>query len=141
MVFPSSAGTQTCPCGTGTAYRACCGPLHDGERAPTAELLMRSRYSAYVLGREDYLFRTWHPRTRPEDLSPAGDVTWLGLEILATSGGEVADDTGTVEFVARSRASDGLHALHETSRFVRRNGRWVYVDGDVAPGVQLRGAP
>lgn len=138
MVFPSSAGTQQCPCGTGAPYGECCGPLHDGAPATTAERLMRSRYSAYALGLEDYVFRTWHPRTRPDDLSPVPGVTWLGLEILASTDGAEGDDTGSVEFVARSRAPEGTHDLHETSRFARRGGRWVYVEGDVAPGVTLR---
>ncbi|MCW2758425.1 MAG: hypothetical protein JWO46_2171 [Nocardioidaceae bacterium] len=128
---------QICPCGSGTPYAGCCGPLHAGEPAPTAERLMRSRYAAFVTGDEDHLFRTWHPRTRPDDLSlPA--VTWTGLEVLAVEAGGVDDSTGTVEFVARSRDASGDHALHETSRFVRRAGRWVYVDGDVDPGVSLR---
>lgn len=138
MVFPSAAATQACPCGTGATYRACCGPLHDGERASTAEQLMRSRYSAYALDLRDYLFRTWHPRTRPDDLSTAGGIGWLGLEILATVDGGASDEEGTVEFVARSQDPSGEHALHETSRFVRRGGHWVYLDGDVGPGVRLR---
>jgi SEC-C motif-containing protein len=120
-----------CPCGSGRPYGACCGPHHDGEPAPTAEALMRSRYAAYATGRTDYVFRTWHPRTRPDDLAPDPDLAWLGLEVLGTSGGGPDDETGTVEFRARYRAPDGEHVLHEVSRFARRAGRWVYVDGDV----------
>lgn len=93
---------------------------------------MRSRYSAYATGRLDYVFRTWHPRTRPEDLTPDPAVTWLGLEVLGKSEGGPTDDTGTVEFEARFRGPYGDYVLHETSRFERRAGRWVYVDGDVA---------
>ncbi len=99
---------------------------------------MRSRYTAFVLGDEDHLFRTWHPRTRPDDLSLPAGIAWTGLEILATRGGGVGDTTGEIEFVAHSRAGDSPHALHETSRFERRAGRWVYVDGDVDPDVTLR---
>ncbi len=99
---------------------------------------MRSRYSAFVLGREDHLFRTWHPRTRPDDLRVPSGTSWLGLEVLATTGGGATDETGTVEFVARSEQGGRPHALHETSRFVRRAGRWVYLEGDVGPGVALR---
>ncbi len=54
-----------CPCGSGAVFGACCEPIHDGAPAPTAEALMRSRYSAFVVGDEDHIFRTWHPRTRP----------------------------------------------------------------------------
>ena len=126
--FPS---LEACPCGSGSPYGGCCGPLHDGGAAPTAEALMRSRYAAYALGRSDYVFRTWHPRTRPEDVSPAADVTWEGLEVVRTVDGGPDDATGIVEFRARYRTGGREHALHETSLFERRAGRWVYVDGDV----------
>lgn len=114
-----------CPCG-GAAFDACCGPVVRNERtAATAEELMRSRYTAYVVGDEDHLFRSWHPRTRPSDVSvPA--TRWTGLEILGVTGGGPEDEAGEVEFVA---SYDG-GALHERSRFERRGGRWVYVDGD-----------
>ncbi len=71
---------------------------------------------------------TAYPRTRPDDLSPAPDVTWLGLEVLGANDGGADDDTGTVEFRARFRGPDGERVMHETSRFERRGGRWVYVD-------------
>ena len=95
---------------------------------------MRSRYAAYALGHVDHLFRSWHPRTRPEDLrtQAEGGLTWLGLEVLDTAGGGTADETGEVEFRARYRAGDVEGVLHERSRFVRRAGRWVYLDGDGA---------
>lgn len=93
---------------------------------------MRSRYSAYVLGLENHLFRTWHPRTRPADLSSGHGVTWLGLEVVDTFAGGPDDDLGEVEFRARFRTADGERVLHERSRFERRAGRWVYVDGDVS---------
>ena len=92
---------------------------------------MRSRYSAYASGRLDYVFATWHPRTRPADLAPTPGLTWVGLEILGVVDGGTADDTGTVEFRARFRTAGRDQALHETSRFERRAGRWVYADGDV----------
>jgi SEC-C motif-containing protein len=120
-----------CPCGSGTAYAACCGPLHDGAPAATAEALMRSRYAAYALGRTDHVFRTWHPRTRPDDVTPDPGVTWTRLEVLATEAGGPDDDRGVVEFRAHLRTAAGPQVLHETSRFGRRGGRWVYVDGDV----------
>ena len=88
---------------------------------------MRARYSAYALGLDDYVFTTWHPRTRPRDVR-AGGTVWAGLQILATRDGGVDDETGEVEFVA---LYDGGR-MHEVSRFARRAGRWTYVDGDVS---------
>lgn len=114
-----------CPCGSDLPYGACCEPFHDGAPAPTAEALMRSRYSAYVRGRDDYVFRTWHPRTRPPAVTSS--VAWTGLEIVRTADGGTDDDRGTVEFVATAPGQ----RLHEVSRFERRAGRWVYVDGDI----------
>lgn len=107
-----------CPCGRGE-YATCCRPLHHDERvAQTPEDLMRSRYSAYALGLGDYVFRTWHPRTRPDDITDTG--TWTDLEIIEASGTEV-------EFKAHHPGG----VLHERSRFEQRRGRWVYVDGDL----------
>lgn len=114
-------------------YDACCGPLHHGAPAQTAEQLMRSRYAAFALDHTDHLFRSWHPRTRPADLRPSPAITWTGLEVLGTTGGGVDEPTGTVEFLARSEVGGRAHTLHETSRFERRAGRWVYVDGDLHP--------
>lgn len=118
-----------CPCGSGATYALCCGPLLDGAPAPTAEALMRSRYTAYALRNEDHLFRTWHPRTRPAPPLASAGTLWLGLEIQdAVAGGE-DDDVGEVAFVARYRKPDGtIGELRERSRFVRRAGRWVYID-------------
>ena len=125
---------RDCPCGTGAAYAACCGRWHAGEPAPDALALMRSRYSAYVLGLADYLRATWHPSTRPQSLElddPEGlRVVWLGLQVRSH---RAAGDQAQVEFVARYRAG-GRSAVRmtELSRFVREDGRWYYVDGDVA---------
>lgn len=95
---------------------------------------MRSRYSAFATGDLDYVFRTWHPRTRPHDLSPTPEVAWVGLQVLRTVDGGPLDDTGTVEFRARFRSDDRTQLMHETSRFERLAGRWVYVVGDLAQG-------
>lgn len=118
-----------CPCGSGRPYAVCCGPLHDGEPAPTAEALMRSRYAAYVLGLEPYLVATWHPTTRPGSLDLGADPRpkWLGLEIRDR---QEAGDRAEVEFVARYRVGGRAHRLHERSRFVRESERWFYLDGD-----------
>jgi SEC-C motif-containing protein len=118
-------GVSDCPCGSGRAYGACCGPLHRGTAvAATPEQLMRSRYSAYALAELDYVFRTWHPRTRPDDITPDPSLTWTGLRIVAADGDEV-------EFVA-SYVRDGVAGeIHERSRFEQRRGKWVYLDGDV----------
>lgn len=112
-------------------YTACCGLLHGGEIAATAEQLMRSRYSAYVLKREDYLLASWHPDTRPDTLRLAAQQpppSWLGLEVKCAQ--PVGGEHATVEFIARYRLGGGrAQRQHETSRFVRKNGRWYYLDG------------
>ena len=119
-----------CPCGHADSYASCCGPLHQGVPAATAEQLMRSRYSAYVLKREDYLLASWHADTRPRalDLALQQPVpSWLGLDVKRH---QSTDDEATVEFVARLRYGGGkAQRLHEISRFVREQGRWYYVDG------------
>ena len=92
---------------------------------------MRSRYSAYAVGDEYYLHRTWHPRTRPDRIDLDPDLGWEGLEVTELVAGEEGDDTGMVAFTARYRTPDGPGQLTERSRFERRGGRWVYVDGDV----------
>ena len=122
-----------CPCGSGKPYAACCGPLHFGQfSAFTAEALMRSRYSAYVLKFEDYLLATWHPTTRPSELDIEADGTkWLGLAVRRHQ--QQDDSHATVEFVARYRIAGRGHRLHELSRFVREDGRWYYLDGNMLP--------
>jgi SEC-C motif-containing protein len=121
---------QPCPCGSGAGYHACCGPLHHGERAAgTAEELMRSRYSAFARGDADYLFRTWHPRTRPADVTVDPAVVWTSLQVTDIEAGGAEDDRGEVEFTARFDDDGRPSEMHERSRFERRAGRWVYVDG------------
>lgn len=123
---------MTCPCGSGHPLDTCCGRYHAGAPAPTPETLMRSRYSAFVLGRTDYLLATWHPRTRPAalELDDAPAAKWLGLSIRSA---HTEDDAGTVEFVARYKIGGRAHRLHERSRFERVAERWYYVDGDLDP--------
>lgn len=125
-----------CPCGLPAPYEACCGRWHAGPqrlRAPTAQALMRSRYSAYVRGLTDYLLETWHPRTRPSALTlDEPGLRWLGLEVRRAA--EDGGDRATVEFVARSKQGGRAHRLHEVSRFERVDGRWLYVEADGAAG-------
>ena len=122
-----------CPCGDLIGYAACCGLLHEGAAAASAEHLMRSRYSAYVLKREDYLLASWHPDTRPATLRLAAQQpapTWLGLEVRRQQ--RIDEDHAVVEFVARYRLGGGrAQRQHETSRFVRQDGRWYYFDGEL----------
>ncbi|MEV4441872.1 YchJ family metal-binding protein [Streptomyces sp. NPDC049577] len=126
---PAIAPDSPCPCGLGAAYRDCCGVFHGGRgAAPTAERLMRSRYSAFVVGDAAYLLRTWHSSTRPRALDFDPDIRWTGLEILATSDGSAFHSEGTVEFRAHCRAHGQEDSQHELSRFVREDGRWVYLD-------------
>jgi len=96
--------------------------------ADTAEELMRSRYTAYALDDVDHVFRTWHPATRPDDLAELPHVEWTRLEIVDVVEGGPADDEGLVEF----RAFHAGGVMHERSRFVRRGGRWTYLDAVVA---------
>ena len=134
-----------CPCraleATAATYADCCGRWHDGfaagDRAPTPEALMRSRYSAYALAQGrgpttravlEYLMQTWHPSTAPGDLE-LGPLKWTGLEIVHE---ETQGDAGVVEFVAHYKVNGKGEKLHEVSRFVRQDGAWRYVDGVVA---------
>ncbi|TYT26640.1 hypothetical protein FZO89_10430 [Luteimonas viscosa] len=120
-----------CPCGTGRDYADCCGPLHDGAPARDAEALMRSRYSAYVREDANYLLRSWHPTTRPGELSfdapKTQRPTWLKLDVLRHVATGV--DSAEVEFVARYRIGGGsVVRMRECSRFVREDGRWLYLE-------------
>ncbi len=93
---------------------------------------MASRFSAFAVGDEAYLRATWHPSTRPARLSLDPAQQWLRLEIVDAVAGGPFDDTGVVEFRAHYRSPAGRGVLHERSRFVREDGRWLYVDGDVS---------
>jgi len=123
-----------CPCGRTTSkgqalsLDACCGPCHANQNAPDAERLMRSRYSAFVLGNVPYLLRTWHSSQRPAELTLESGGKWLGLEIKHHR--VTGTDTAEVEFVARYREGGKAVRQHERSRFVREDGCWFYVDGD-----------
>jgi SEC-C motif-containing protein len=116
-----------CPCGLGDDYDACCGRLHAGAAAPTAEALMRARYSAFAVGDLAYLVGTYHSSSRPEVFSLEPSIEWTRLAVLATEDGGLFDAEGTVQFRA-VYVRDGKRGVHaETSRFAREDGRWTYV--------------
>ena len=123
-----------CPCGSGGTYADCCGALHRGRgtggaTAPTAERLMRSRFSAFAVADVGYLLASWHPSTRPPSLSLDPGLEWRRLEVLATTRGGVDDQAGTVAFVAHfwDAAAGRGGQQHEDSAFVREDGQWFYV--------------
>lgn len=119
---------MTCPCGLPATYDACCGRYVSGAAAaPTAEALMRSRYSAFAVGDAAHLARTWHPTTRPRRIHLDPDRTWTGLEVRARTEGGLLDQTGTVTFRAHHADPHGEHVLDEVSTFTRHDGAWVYV--------------
>ncbi len=126
----SNPRPSPCPCGRPATLAACCGRYIDGSAAaPTAEALMRSRYTAYTLRNTGYLLATWHVSTRPPTLELSDSPRWLGLTVKQTTA--TGADTATVEFIARYRIGGRAQRLHEVSRFVREDGRWSYVDGDI----------
>ena len=141
MATHPATSAAPCPCGRQhgqgakarpVPYAGCCGRYLDqweAQPAPDAEHLMRSRYTAFVCERADYLLATWHASRRPAQLDFEPGAKWLGLEVRSH---RVQDaDHAEVEFVARHRVGGRAVRLHETSRFVREGGRWFYVDGDV----------
>jgi len=128
---------QACPCGRSgaskkpLAFADCCGRFIDHFEttpAPDAESLMRSRYSAFVLERGNYLLATWHATRRPASIEFEAGVKWLGLEVRLC---QALDEThAQVEFIARQKsAGEAALRLHETSRFVFEGSRWYYVEG------------
>ena len=118
-----------CPCESGKPYEKCCGIYHSGTPAPTAEALMRSRYTAYVLKLEDYLLKTWYPDTRPQALNLAEDtaIKWLGLQVKRAE--TISENSATVEFVARYKIGGKAERMHEISQFLRIGNDWYYLSG------------
>jgi SEC-C motif-containing protein len=141
MQKADAASTALCQCGQTDArgqvlaYPACCGRFLDGQAlAPDAQALMRSRYTAFVRGRADYLLATWHPTQRPATLEFEAGAQWLGLAVRRYR--STGPDQAEVEFVARYRLASGRAVrLHECSRFVREpvqgQMQWLYLDGAV----------
>ena len=129
-VFAVPASGDRCPCLSGETYGLCCGRYHCGTPAPTAEALMRSRYSAFAVGNSRYLLDTWHPSTRPAELELDAGLQWRRLDIVETSAGGPLDDRGVVRFRAHYRDGAGRGIQEETSRFLRVGGKWLYLDGE-----------
>ena len=133
---PAGPGGNRGKSATPLPFASCCGrylvaPGLEAMAAPDAESLMRSRYTAFVCERADYLQATWHASTRPADLDFEPGARWLGLQVRSHRA--MGEDRAEVEFVARYRVGGRAVRLHETSRFVREGGRWLYVDGDIRP--------
>jgi len=131
---PLPSENAPCPCGSERLLKDCCLPfIHGQATAPTAEALMRSRYTAHTLLAIEYLWATWSPEQRMR--SSKGDIQewansceWLGLQILATERGKAEDNEGIVEFMAFFRQQGQMHQHHEISVFKRVLGCWLYVD-------------
>lgn len=129
MKSSNNATENYCPCGSDKPYSDCCEPFHLGQPAPTAETLMRSRYTAFTLGLEPYLLQTWHKNTRPPALNLADDepTQWLGLQIKSTA--KINEKSATVTFVARYKIAGKSHSIHELSEFLLVDGCWFYLSG------------
>ncbi|MDC7710575.1 YchJ family protein [Vogesella indigofera] len=132
MKHKKASSGAACPCGRGQLYAACCGRYHGGQPVPSAEALMRSRYSAFVMGNEAYLRQSWAAGNLPDGPLLDAAVKWLGLTILSTEAGGEQDQTGVVTFVARYKINGRAGRMQERSRFVREQGLWRYLDGDVS---------
>jgi len=119
-----------CHCGSGEAFALCCQPYLIGDALPTiAEQLMRSRYSAYVIGNEAYILKTWHQSTRPEHLDLQSNHTaWFRLKVVDEVAGRINDSEGLVEFIAFYKINGKAHMMHEKSRFIKEGNRWFYLN-------------
>ncbi len=128
---------QQCPCGSSQSFDQCCEPYIIGQSlAPTAESLMRSRYTAHVIGNYDYLHKTVHPDMQDdsdyEEMRQWSEsVEWLGLDVLNLSEGGATDTKGTVSFIARYAVQGVPRQIHEDAFFTKEGDTWFYVDGNV----------
>lgn len=136
----ASESYQSCPCGSGHIYSECCEPLHQmNEQAQTAEALMRSRYSAFVLKNADYLLKTLHPDYHTEHereslVALFNETTWLGLKVIKHVPKGLSAE---VEFSAFYQDNDHVSQLHERSRFIKIDTQWYYMDGTFLPPLTL----
>jgi SEC-C motif-containing protein len=138
---------KKCPCGSGLSYSACCQPCISGKaKAPTAEALMRSRYTAYVEHEIDYILNTCVQRGK-KDIDPEStrewseQSNWLGLKIISIENGGLNDTKGTVEFEASYERGGIKEVHHETAKFKKENDEWLYEEGRVAPQTVVRSSP
>lgn len=124
---------MNCLCGSGQKYEDCCGPLHSGrKKAMTAEQLMRSRFTAYAMGKDQYLIDTWDKTKSPDKVNFSGDqVEWSRLEIVSRKKGGSKDRKGSIEFKAYYKLNGEEHLMREASQFRKVNNEWIYVDGVV----------
>jgi SEC-C motif-containing protein len=135
---------EICPCGSGIVYRNCCKPYISGKKnAPTAEALMRSRYTAYVKHAIDYIVDTCLEKGKVnyEGIKKWSEgSTWLGFNIISVKCGNDIDDTvGKIIFEATYETKDRLKNVHhESASFVKRDGRWLYDDGEITPQTVVR---
>ncbi|MBD3317632.1 MAG: YchJ family protein [Chitinivibrionales bacterium] len=127
----------SCPCNSGKNFEVCCEPyLKSDENPPTAEALMRSRYTAFASGNVDYIYGTIHPDHRKE-FNAEGirdwscNSEWHGLEIKSTENGGETDTEGTVEFIAHYTHENVKREHHEVAEFRKKDGRWYFVDGNI----------
>ena len=129
--------SSLCDCGSAAIYADCCGIYLESAKtdepvtAPTAEKLMRSRYTAFSRLRSAYLLATWHPKTRPAKLELDADQQWVGLRITDKSLGGPEDAKGTVTFIARYKVNGKAYRLEEKSQFEKINGKWYYLSGEI----------
>ena len=127
---------ENCLCGNGSPYEICCGMYHNNPgTAPTAEALMRSRYSAFALGNFDYIAATQkledEPNQTGEDVKDSNQSTqWIKLEINATENGLEKDKTGMVSFSAHFKEGKHIGRLSERSLFKKVKGQWFYISGE-----------
>ncbi len=121
-----------CPCDSQNDYTQCCGRYIEADELPEyPEQLMRSRYTAYAINNTEYLKKTWHKCTRPEQLQLDSGIKWIDLEIIDRQDYQLDNNEGWVEFVAKFKNNDCLQSLHERSRFLREDGQWFYVEGRI----------
>ncbi|MEL6816829.1 MAG: YchJ family metal-binding protein [Cyanobacteria bacterium J06598_3] len=154
--------SELCSCGSQRSFIDCCGPYLAGDAlAPTAEALMRSRYSAFCKSNLDYLIATHHPTQHQQNdrqslRQSLNSTKWLNLVVLKTQKGTAKDTTGIVEFACayrpktklsivstavgagagRSHIQSNIQQMHERSKFVKEGGQWFYTTGDRLPPYQ-----
>jgi len=134
-----------CPCSSGQDYAECCQPVIEGEKkAPTPEALMRARYSAHASGQSNFLISSLHPSIRGEEPRDEdqdkfeeikNDISWDGLEVVETS---EQGDIGEVDFIAHYSIQDHPQKHREKAKFVKEDGEWFYLDGEVEGHVTYR---